>query len=703
MRKALTKSKMSTPYWVALYVGLVISFILFSLVYKESLVKERKFASEQVSKLEDEVFDYFSDIKKLHISYKPHIKNNIFNQHSPLYRIREHHPNEQKRIDQILFIKKNNRNKLTILDQDSIADLSAYQDALLSEIHHMIDLKEEYKIIGKKKTSLPAFVVLIDEISFNAENKDYVNDDYYLILISSLYQLPNYLIRNFDKTISAHFSIISADGDEDVMVSAIISPDTYTALFKNKYHFIHRLTLLEEEYHLHFDDITVYESLISLLAPYFVLIASLSSTLLVAAYMYIQHQRELEIQSLAFSLEETNSELKKRMKERDQISKALRQSEKKYREMYENAVEGTYQASFDGKLISANLSMSKILGYETIEEFMDKVFLFDTDIYVDSKQRKDFLNKLNKKGTVVGFEAQVKKKSGETIWISETARKVSSAAQNLIYVEGKIEDISGRKEIEKNLTLAKEQAEIANRTKTEFLGSMSHELRTPLNAIIGFSEIIKEQIFGKIAQKQYVEYSKDIYDSGKLLLDLINDILDVSRLETNRKSLSESKVDIASVFNSCTRLLLPKAQKKSIHLHYEVDEDFPLLWAEELSLKQILANLITNALKFTPEKGRVNIRASLSKKGEPVLSVEDTGVGMTRKQIQIALTPFGQIQNKFSENNEGVGLGLPIIVSLVELHHGVLDITSKVDQGSIFKIILPKERIIVRNEKRKSA
>ncbi|MBP9694219.1 MAG: PAS domain S-box protein, partial [Alphaproteobacteria bacterium] len=341
-----------------------------------------------------------------------------------------------------------------------------------------------------------------------------------------------------------------------------------------------------------------------------------------------------------------------------------------------------------------NMSMAKMLGYDSPQELIAAIHSIDTDVYVSENVRADFLKRILKKGSVIGFEAEVKMKNGQKIWISETARKVEIPSQKLIYIEGKIENITDRKETEQNLIVAKEQAELANRSKSEFLANMSHELRTPLNAIIGFSEIIKDQIFGAIPQGEYVEYSNDIYESGRLLLALINDILDMSRLEAGKKVLQESTINMVKVIDSCVRLLQARARTKNISLVVDVPADFPNLWAEELALKQILANLLTNAIKFTPDDGVVTVGALMTTKGLPQIFVRDTGIGMSKENIKLALTPFGQVKNKFSEKNEGVGLGIPIVMSLVDLHQGKLDIKSKENEGTTIAITFPKKRIV---------
>lgn len=255
-----------------------------------------------------------------------------------------------------------------------------------------------------------------------------------------------------------------------------------------------------------------------------------------------------------------------------------------------------------------------------------------------------------------------------------------------------ITDISDRKRMESELVRSKEAAEFANRTKTEFLANMSHELRTPLNAILGFSEVIKEQMFGTVAAK-YMEYARDIHRSGAHLLDIINDILDLSKLEAGRLDLQESDVAIGKLVEECFLLIRNKAAEGDVTLVDHVRANLPLLRADARAVKQVLLNFLSNAVKFTPEGGTVTIAAHVCSRGLQI-SVTDTGIGMTAEQIQIALSPFGQIDSKLARKHEGTGLGLPICRSLVELHGGTLAVTSKPNDGTTMTATFPAERVL---------
>jgi signal transduction histidine kinase len=242
------------------------------------------------------------------------------------------------------------------------------------------------------------------------------------------------------------------------------------------------------------------------------------------------------------------------------------------------------------------------------------------------------------------------------------------------------------------LQLDKLGAETANRSKSEFLANMSHELRTPLNAIIGFSDVMKTGMFGPLSQR-YRDYAADIFNSGTHLLKLINDILDLSKLEAKQAELCEEEIDLAALISSCTHLMEPQAKGAKVHLSSMAIGNLPLVRADDRRMRQILINLLSNAVKFTPEGGSVHVSVSLSPDGIRII-VRDTGIGMTAEQIPLALEPFRQIDSSVSRKFEGTGLGLPLTKHLVELHGGSMLIESKPNVGTTITCVLPSERIV---------
>jgi signal transduction histidine kinase len=247
---------------------------------------------------------------------------------------------------------------------------------------------------------------------------------------------------------------------------------------------------------------------------------------------------------------------------------------------------------------------------------------------------------------------------------------------------------------EQRLRVAKEGAEAANRTKSEFLANMSHELRTPLNAVIGFSEMIKVEMFGTVGER-YRGYATDIFNSGSHLLELINEILDLSKLEAGRFELFEENVDLAEMVEACLHIVETQAQKSKIRISTTLDPEVRLIRGDDRRMRQILINLLSNAVKFTPERGKIHV-SSFLKDGDLAIEIRDTGIGIAVEDMAKVMTSFGQVESKVSRKYEGSGLGLPLAKHLVELHGGTMTIQSQVDVGTTVTIVLPSDRIVHR-------
>jgi signal transduction histidine kinase len=258
---------------------------------------------------------------------------------------------------------------------------------------------------------------------------------------------------------------------------------------------------------------------------------------------------------------------------------------------------------------------------------------------------------------------------------------------------GLLIDIDDRKRQEIALAEARQAADFANRSKTEFLANMSHELRTPLNAILGFSEMIEQQMFGAVDGK-YVGYAHDIHHSGNHLLSLINDVLDLSKLEAGKLELRETDIALPALVEDCLALVRRRADAAGVRLTSCLALSLPQLRADARAIKQVLLNFLSNAVKFTPEGGQVTVNVECKGSGKLCLSVTDTGIGMSAADIAIALQPFGQVDSNLARKNEGTGLGLPICKSLVELHGGELSVTSEPNAGTTMTAIFPASRTI---------
>jgi len=236
----------------------------------------------------------------------------------------------------------------------------------------------------------------------------------------------------------------------------------------------------------------------------------------------------------------------------------------------------------------------------------------------------------------------------------------------------------------------------ANTAKSDFLALMSHELRTPLNAIIGFSEVLGTEMLGPLGHARYREYANDVHGAGKHLLALINDILDLSKAAAGKFELSCEEVAPADIITECVRLMRGKAHEGELRLTCDMAPGLPGLLVDRLRFKQVLLNLCSNAIKFTPAGGSVHIMAYQAGEGSFILAVRDTGIGMTPEQIPLALEPFRQVSSPFARNVEGTGLGLALVKSLIECHGGKLDIESALHKGTLVRLILPPERTVRR-------
>lgn len=383
------------------------------------------------------------------------------------------------------------------------------------------------------------------------------------------------------------------------------------------------------------------------------------------------------------------------IEERQRAEHALSEAEKKYKTIWENAAGGIYQLTPDGQILSANPALARIFGYDSPEHLMRSVRNAHAELFVEPMERIRHLEVASvQSGESSGaLETQAIRKNGDKIWIHENFHAVLNNMDQLVYYEGSIEDITQRRESETQLREAKITSDVASRAKSEFLANISHELRTPLNSIIGFSEIIRNEVFGPIEPKSYTEYASNIYDSGKHLLGIINQILDISRIDAGERELNESLVDIKKISTICLGLSQSKFTQNSLTVIDNIPENLPKLVAEELAIKQMLLNLLSNAAKFTPHGGRVTLSAEVEASGRFRISVTDTGVGLSPDQIDKASMPFGLVDGRLDKGTGGAGLGLSLVHSLLRLHGGGLEILSQKGIGTTVSMIFPADRI----------
>ena len=242
---------------------------------------------------------------------------------------------------------------------------------------------------------------------------------------------------------------------------------------------------------------------------------------------------------------------------------------------------------------------------------------------------------------------------------------------------------------------ARIEAELASKVKSEFIANMSHELRTPLNTVMGFSKLLTQHPGRRIADKDISEYATLIYDAASHLLSVINDILDISKIQSGKYTLDSREVNIEEVVQAAVGAFRASAEESDVTLHYQVAFDLPTTRGDSAKLKQIVGNILSNAIKFTPSGGKVSVEALRTKEGGVAIFIRDTGVGMDSSEIAIALTPFGQVDGGRARWREGSGLGLSIAKALIELHAGQLDIRSAKGAGTEVSIILPPRNSVL--------
>ncbi len=274
-------------------------------------------------------------------------------------------------------------------------------------------------------------------------------------------------------------------------------------------------------------------------------------------------------------------------------------------------------------------------------------------------------------------------------WFRITERRTNDGGSVSVWT-----DITSLKEHQEELSTRQKQADTANKAKTDFLPTMSHELRTPLNAIMGFSEVMKQQLRGPLGDERYVDYASDIYDSAKHLLAVINNILDISRIEAGRLELDEQAVVIEEEIDKALRLLAGEAEKAGIELIRDVDDDLPLLLGDAHKIQQIVINLVANAIRYMRDAGQVTVSAFRDQAGGMVLSVRDDGAGMAREDVERVVSPFVRLSNPLVRQHDGTGLGLPLVKAMVELHGGRFELTSELGKGTTGTATFPKSRVI---------
>lgn len=347
--------------------------------------------------------------------------------------------------------------------------------------------------------------------------------------------------------------------------------------------------------------------------------------------------------------------------------------------------------------ISVAEEFAQIHGY-TSKDFLEKFSDLNEDLkLIHPEDRKRYLAYEDQSGIKDSddtIEYRIVRPDGSIAYILERYQFIYDASGQPSTSIVVIQDITERKVQELALEQAREDADAANRAKSEFLANMSHELRTPLNAIIGFSDVIKSESVGSLSNDMYRDYADEINDSGKHLLRLLNDILELSRIEIGKDEMSEDNIEVSQVVQSALWQVQDNADHRGIEIETAIADGLPQLCADQRKIKQILVNLLSNAIKFSTRNSKIRLNVSCSPERGHVLQVVDDGIGIASNDIPKALTQFVQIDGELNRNHSGTGLGLPLVKALTELHGGTLELASEIHVGTTVTVRFPAARIV---------
>jgi PAS domain S-box-containing protein len=397
------------------------------------------------------------------------------------------------------------------------------------------------------------------------------------------------------------------------------------------------------------------------------------------------YNEEMTVTPIKNSLEEIIYfvAVKQDISERKKAEEALRESEIRFRGLYENATIGIYRSALDGKVLMANPTLLKIFSCENLDELQ-------AIKYADPATRDIYRNELQTKGKLFGFESIWKKRDGSIIYIRESARAVKDINENIVFYEGTIEDISDKKKTEEALIEAKEHAEQSDRLKSDFLAQMSHEIRTPLNVILSFADIMKEELQDQVDPE--LKNAFDVINSeGKRIMRTVELILNMSELQTGSYSPRYKRMDLyKDILQKTVHAFQTTADRKNILFRLYCEVDKPVINGDEYSISQIFNHLVDNAIKYT-QKGKVEIYIKLNSNNEFFVEVSDTGIGIGEDYKSLMYTPFTREEQGYTRNFEGNGLGLALVKKYCELNGAEINLNSVKGQGTTFRVTFPKQ------------
>jgi PAS domain S-box-containing protein len=371
----------------------------------------------------------------------------------------------------------------------------------------------------------------------------------------------------------------------------------------------------------------------------------------------------------------------------------LARSEARFRDHAEIAFDYLWETDADQRFTYVSGAFEKIVG-RPASDFLGRR-LSECDVTGMSEAAlREHSATMGQQSPFTNFVFFVERPDGTKSWISSSGKPLYSSSGRFIGYRGADRSIDEQVATERRLRKAWEHAEAANRAKSNFLAGMSHELRTPLNSIIGFSEIIRDQMLGPVGKPQYVEYANDVVTSGRHLLSLVDDVLDLSKIESSTFELSEDEVELATAFDFVCRGFRRLAESRGISIELDVGKDAAYLRADTRLIRQMVMNLVSNAIKFTDRGGKVRILSERDDAGCIHIKVRDTGIGIPEEHLARVLEPFVQVRETALLSHEGSGLGLSLVKRFVELHGGVVDLQSVLGQGTTVDLAFPANRSI---------
>jgi PAS domain S-box-containing protein len=383
---------------------------------------------------------------------------------------------------------------------------------------------------------------------------------------------------------------------------------------------------------------------------------------------------------------------------------ALLISEQKFRNIFEEAPEGIFQSTIEGRFISVNVRLAAMFGYDNPEQMINEIKTIRTQLFIDSSQRDEIVACAIKERTYVQREIMYRHRNGTLMFCNLYMRAVRNDSDEVMFLEGFVDDISSRKKAEAELELyrghleelvkqrtaelvvATERAESADRLKSAFLATMSHELRTPLNSIIGFTGILLQGLAGELNDEQKKQLDM-VRTSAEHLLAMINDVLDISKIEAGQLQLVINEFELNSIIDKVIHIVGPLAEKKGLILEFIRKSDNIIIKCDQRRLEQVILNLLSNAVKFT-NSGSVRVDCTYDD-GFIIINVSDSGIGIKPEDIDNLFKPFKQLDSGLNRQNEGTGLGLSICKKIVELMGGNITVKSDLGHGSVFSFRIP--------------